>query len=293
MHGDTALLHNSTLPSEPLPSEPLPSEPLPSEPLPSEPLRSEPLPDTLVQVLGGLSLTCGAGTVAVPPGSRRLLAYLALHPAGVDRRSAAGVLWPTVTEGRAAGNLRSALWRLQQVGSPLVRTDRSALCLVDDVRVDLRAMDAWAGRVLAGTATGADLAVDPGAIADVELLPGWYDDWVLATGARLRLRLLHALDALSRLLRLAGRPREAVEAVHVAVLAEPLRESGQRALIEAHQAAGDWVAARRQYDVFRGLLRREIGVEPSPELTAVATGPRQPLAIPAGRPPRETAATGY
>ena len=59
----------------------------------------------------------------------------------------------------------------------------------------------------------------------------------------------------------------------MAVLAEPLRESGQRALIEAHQAAGDWVAARRQYDVFRGLLRREIGVEPSAELTAAARGP--------------------
>jgi hypothetical protein len=34
------------------------------------------------------------------------------------------------------------------------------------------------------------------------------------------------------------------------------------------------VAARRQYDLFRGLLRREVGVEPSPELTAVATAPR-------------------
>ena len=51
--------------------------------------------------------------------------------------------------------------------------------------------------------------------------------------------------------------------MHVAVLAEPLRESGQRALIEAHQAAGDWIAARRQYDAFRSILRREIGVEPS------------------------------
>ena len=36
----------------------------------------------------------------MPPGSRRLLAYLALHPAGVDRRCAAGVLWPTVDDGR-------------------------------------------------------------------------------------------------------------------------------------------------------------------------------------------------
>jgi DNA-binding SARP family transcriptional activator len=233
-----------------------------------------PLPGSVVHVLGGLSVTCDALPVAVPPGSRRLLAYLALHRGGVDRRSAAGMLWPSVAEGRAAGNLRSALWRLQRVGCPLVRIDQSVLSLDDDVRVDLHTVEAWAGRVVSGAATAGDLAVDPGAIADLELLPGWYDDWVVATGARLRLRLLHALDALSRLLRQAGRPLEAVEAVHVAVLAEPLRESGQRALIEAHQAAGDWVSARRQYDVFRGLLRREVGVEPSAELTAVVTAPR-------------------
>jgi DNA-binding SARP family transcriptional activator len=271
MYQDTALPHATTLShATTLPGDPAPAR---DPALPSDPRSASDtgLPsDTVVRVLGGLSLVYGLRTVAVPPGSRRLLAYLALHPAGVDRRSAAGVLWPTVTEGRAAGNLRSALWRLQRVGRPLVRTEQSALLLDDDVRVDLRAVEAWAGRVLAGTATSADLAVDPGAIADVELLPGWYDDWALATGARLRLRLLHALDALSRLLRQAGRPIEAVEAVHVAVLAEPLRESGQRALIEAHQAAGDWIAAQRQYDAFRSILRREIGVEPSAELTAVA-----------------------
>jgi DNA-binding SARP family transcriptional activator len=120
-------------------------------------------------------------------------------------------------------------------------------------------------------ATRADLAVDPSPVIDAELLPGWYDDWVLAVRDRLRMRVLHALEALGGLLRDAGRPREAVEAVQAAVLAEPLRESGQRALIEAHQAAGDWVAARRQFDAFRILLQREIGVEPSAELTAVAT----------------------
>ena len=196
----------------------------------------------VVSLLGGLSVTCGGARLAVPPGSRRLLAYLALHPAGVDRRSTAGILWPAVGDGRAAGNLRSALWRLQRGSCPLVVAEPSVLRLTDGVEVDLRLLEAWASRVL-------------------------------AVRQRLQLRLLHALEALSRLLQQAGRPDAAVEAMHVAVRAEPLRESGQRALIEAHQAAGDWVAARRQYDAFRSILRREIGVEPSAELTAVARGP--------------------
>jgi DNA-binding SARP family transcriptional activator len=238
------------------------------------PRRSPDAPE--VGVLGGLSLRCAGRTVDVPAGARRLLAYLALHPAGVDRRAAAGVLWPSVGEARAAGNLRSALWRLQQVGRPLLVARQTTLTLADDVGVDLARAEAWAGRVLGGRATPADLAVAPGTVADLDLLPGWYDDWVLAVREPLRLRLLRALDALSRLLRQAGRPAEAVEAGLVAVLAEPLRESGQRALIEAHQAAGDWGSARRQFDEFRVLLRREIGVEPSPELTAVVTGRRMP-----------------
>ena len=233
-----------------------------------------------VGVLGGLSVCCGGRRLPVPPGGRKLLAYLALHPAGVDRRVAAGVLWPEVEDCRAAGNLRSALWRLQQVGCPLVTAEQSWLGLADDVEVDLTRLEAWATRVLGHTPAAGDLGVDPRPIAELELLPGWYDDWVLAIRERRQLRLLHALEALSRLLRRAGRPAAAVEAVHVAVLAEPLRESGQRALIEAHQAAGDWIAARRQYDAFRSILRREIGVEPSAELTAVARGNGAPSRVP-------------
>ena len=232
----------------------------------------------VVRVLGGLSLVSGGRRLPVPPGSRRLLAYLALHRAGVDRRCAAGVLWPTVDDARAAGNLRSALWRLHSVDCRLVRAEQSALALCDDVEVDLARLEVWAARILADRADEADLGVDPGPIAELELLPGWYDDWVLGVRERVQLRLLHALEALSRLLREAGRPAAAIEAVHAAVLAQPLRESGQRALIEAHQAAGNWVAARHQYDAFRRILRREIGVEPSFDLARPRPGARPELA---------------
>jgi len=229
----------------------------------------------MVRLIGGLSLHHDGRRAALPPGSQRLLAYLALHPAGVDRRSAAGVLWPTVDDGRAAGNLRSALWRLQQVGCPLVHAEQSTLELREEVQVDVTRLEAWATRIVSGTASPEDLAVDPGPIAELELLPGWYEDWVLAVRERLHLRRVHALEELSLLLRRSGRPSAALEAVHLAVLAEPLRESGQLALIEAHQAAGNWAVARQQFDAFRRILRREIGIEPSPELTAVATARRR------------------
>jgi DNA-binding SARP family transcriptional activator len=228
-----------------------------------------------VRLIGALSVHHGGRRLPLPPGSHRLLAYLALHPDGVDRRYAASVLWPDVDDGRAVGNLRSALWRLQRVDCPLVSAEHSTLRLREGVQVDVARMEAWAARVLSGAPNPADLVVDPGPIAALALLPGWYEDWVLTVRERLQLRLLHALEELSRLLRRSGRPAAAVEAMHVAVLAEPLRESGQQALIEAHQAAGNWAVARQQFDAFRRILRHEIGVEPSPELTAAATAPRR------------------
>src|SRR3954464_12821917 len=117
-----------------------------------------------VHGLGGLSLRCPGRRLAVPPGSRRLLAYLALHPGGVDRRVAAGVLWPDVEDGRAAGNLRSALWRLQQVGCPLVAAGQWWLGRRDDGEVALAHLETWATRVLANAPSAGDLGVDPGPI---------------------------------------------------------------------------------------------------------------------------------
>ena len=59
-----------------------------------------------------------------------------------------------------------------------------------------------------------------------------------------------------------------------AVHAEPLRESAQRALIDAHLGEGNVVEARRAFLVARQLLNRELGIEPSPCLGRGAPDPR-------------------
>jgi DNA-binding SARP family transcriptional activator len=47
-----------------------------------------------------------------------------------------------------------------------------------------------------------------------------------------------------------------------AISADPLRETAQRLLIEAHLAERNWREARRAFDLYRMLLRAELGVEP-------------------------------
>ncbi len=221
---------------------------------------------TVVRLFGGPYVDSGGVRQEVPEGSKHLLAFVALRRRCVGRRHAAETLWPDTEEERAIGNLRSALWRLRRAGIDVLATDKWSLGLRGHVLVDLDLMDRWATRIISGTESTADLTVSPLEVGSWEVLPGWYDDWVLVERERLRQRMLHALEALSRKLVRADRFADAVEAAIVAVSVDPLRESAQRALIEAHLAEGNQSEARRSWQGYRDLLRSELGVSPSGNL---------------------------
>ncbi|MCJ0874244.1 BTAD domain-containing putative transcriptional regulator [Streptomyces sp. AP-93] len=223
----------------------------------------------VLHLLGGPRVLHRGRWLDVPEGSKRLLAFVALNGGRVERRHAAGTLWPAGDDQRAAGNLRSALWRLKAAGIDLLDSDKCSLSVREHTVIDLYVLYGWAGRLIAGTATAEDLSALKWRTDALDLLPGWYDDWVLLERERVRQRLLHALEALSRELARVGRHAEAVESALVAVAAEPLRESAQRALIEAHLAEGNLVEAKRSYNAYRGLTRRELGVGPGRELSAL------------------------
>ncbi|MEV6279915.1 bacterial transcriptional activator domain-containing protein [Nocardia sp. NPDC051832] len=226
-----------------------------------------------LHLFGGPYVTVGAQRREIPEGGGRLLALLALRPGPVDRRCAGGLLWPVVAEQRASGNLRSALWRLRAAGLDLVCSDQRALSLRAEVVVDAHLVGAWACRLMQGTARAADLPLDPAVDQALELLPGWHDDWVIIERERLRHRVLHAVESVSRQFCRAGRYAEGVDAAMLAVGADPMRESAQRVLIEAHLAEGNVGEARRAFGVFRRMILRELGVPPSAELSALLAVP--------------------
>jgi DNA-binding SARP family transcriptional activator len=229
-----------------------------------------------LHLLGDLRVESRAGTVTVPEGSKRLLALLALHRRHrrhLGRRWASGQLWPNVRDDRAAGNLRSCIWRLHRVGIDVVDADRATLGLADSIAVDVDDVDRWAGRLAEGTATVEELRVHPHSVEALGLLPDWYDDWVIMSRERLRQRVLHALEALSLTLSSQGRHPEAVEAAILAVQLEPLRDSAQRTLIRAHLAEGNWSEGRRSCRIYVDLLRDELGVEPGQELADLLVSP--------------------
>lgn len=228
-----------------------------------------------VGLLDGFALERGRGGVdtvveGLPRCAQRLIAHLSL--CGRPTRAAvAGALWPDVPEDHAHGSLRSALWRVQKVVPGLVDVSGGALGLAGGVRVDVWEFRDWARRTLDPNAPLDDGLTPTSALAG-ELLPGWYDDWVLLERERLRQLRLHALEVLADKLVRAGRHGEAVQAACAAVYAEPLRESAHRALVRAHLAGGDVAEAARAYRGFREMLAHELGVAPTEQMEVLVAG---------------------
>ena len=100
-----------------------------------------------------------------------------------------------------------------------------------------------------------------------DLLPGWYDDWIVLERERFRQLRLRALDTLCERLAEAGCLDAALEAGLAAVAGEPLRESSHRAVVRVHLADGNVAEAIRQYRLYRQLLHDHLGLEPSGQMT--------------------------
>jgi DNA-binding SARP family transcriptional activator len=221
-----------------------------------------------LSLLDAFELRCEGRVVRLPMTAQRLLAFIALHEHPLLRPYVAGVLWTDASVDRAAGNLRSSLWRLRRPGYRLVDATATHLELAPSVDVDVRRAMAMAHHVMEGTADCASLNA-PDLHLDAELLPDWYEDWVSFRRERFRQLGLHALEALAERQMTLGRLGHALEAALAAVHSEPLRESAHRTLIRVHLAEGNASEALRQYELCKYLLRDRLSLEPSPHLEAL------------------------
>jgi SARP family transcriptional regulator, regulator of embCAB operon len=233
--------------------------------------------DFLVVLLGGFGLFWGNALLNVPRASQRLVAFLALHGGMVRRTAVAGSLWPDASERHAHCNLRQALARLPRTARKALAASRLELGLAEGVTVDIRRTRALARRLLDPTVTPeqSELGAAIGVLS-AELLPDWYDDWVLLEAEEWRQLRLHALEALAGHLAAAGRCGEAAGAACAAVRADPLRESARASLIQVHLAEGNQSEAMREFARYQALLRVDLGLEPTLRLRHLIDGLHSP-----------------
>jgi DNA-binding SARP family transcriptional activator len=220
-------------------------------------------------LLGGFELRRDKSPILLAAGPQRLVAFVALHMRPLRRGYVSGSLWPDATEARAAASLRSAMWRIQR-HVPLLTTIGDKVGLASGVKVDLREASI-AAQTLVDARDLDGVEVDR-SLLTLELLPGWYDDWVLIERERWRQVRLHALEVRCELLAEAGRFGEALEVGLEALATDPLRESAHRALVRVHLAEGNVGEARRQYRLCEELLRQDLGVAPSESMQELVAG---------------------
>jgi DNA-binding SARP family transcriptional activator len=228
-----------------------------------------PTPPTRLTLLGGFGLRIGDAAVPLAPSPSRLVALLALHDSALHRGYVAGLLWGDSTEARAQGSLRSALWKLQMTKPGVVWISGDTLVLAPDVDVDVRHATRLARALVTGRFDEDSLVALLEPRFCCELLPGWYDEWVIVERERHRQLSLHALESVCEHLTAMRRYGAAVLAGLAAVDREPLRESAHRALMKVHLAEGNPNEAIRRYEQYERIAARDLGVEPSPQMRSL------------------------
>ncbi|GAB2750113.1 AfsR/SARP family transcriptional regulator [Sinomonas soli] len=221
-----------------------------------------------LHLLGSWELLRDGTPLPIGRRQQRLVASLALMGSR-PRSYLAGLLWPESSEHQAAGNLRSSVFKLRHQLPDLLDRSLDPLRLADGIIVDLDRLRWVAQKALSGGLPG------PGAedlLFGSELLPGWYDDWVMYEQERLRgLRVL-ALEAIARSHLATGNYEAAISAARYAAALEPLRESAHKLISRAQTDSGSRADAQRTLLEFRRRLWTEMGVAPA-ERQVVNRGP--------------------
>jgi DNA-binding SARP family transcriptional activator len=227
-----------------------------------------------LQFLGGFNVSFDGSPVPGfhQPRLQALLAYLLLNRQVPQSRSAIAFLfWPDSSEKQARTNLRRLLHTLRhtlpQSDHYLVLTTetiawRNEVPLVLDVEqfeAQIEKASAVVGEAHQQKALNEAVAAYAG-----DLLPGFYDEWILAERERLRSIYAWALTQLSALYEAERDYQTAVEAARRLLQLDVIQESTHRLLMHLHLLNNDRAAALAVYHRCSTVLREELGVDPSP-----------------------------
>jgi DNA-binding SARP family transcriptional activator len=250
-----------------------------------------------IELLGRLRATRGEQEITHFRSQKTalLFAYLAYYPARPHSRGALmDLLWPDSRLEAARANLSNSLsWLRRQLHPETESSTSPPLILADHASVQLNpalfttdvaeleaALEAAAHAV--ETPRPARWLVQAVELYQGELLPGYFEGWVLQERHWLAERYFQALGQLLRQLEAAGDWEKALQYAQYGVRTDPLREEAHRELIRIYAAAGQPAAALRQYQELQRLLKEQLGTTPDAATIALLTDlPQQAVRPPA------------
>ena len=185
------------------------------------------------------------------------------------------LLWPDRPPADPAANLQVLVNRARRAvrAAPLIVTGPGGYALTQErfCTIDTERFLAAAGECAALTGPAA-LTVGKATLALYHGDP-LAEDRYAAWAEQYRNSILRAhqqlLERTATLALSCGEISVAIDCASEAVAAEPLRESAALALVSAVAAAGDRAGALRHYDSYRRILAAELGLDPSPDATAL------------------------
>ncbi|MCL4559122.1 MAG: tetratricopeptide repeat protein [Chloroflexi bacterium] len=215
-----------------------------------------------IHLLGGFQLFADSQPVSGLTSLRTqsLLAFLLLRRGNPQpRQRLAFLLWPETSEEQARTNLRKTIHFLRRLlpGAELLISRDGALQWNPDIPLALDTADFEAAAEAGDFGRAVALYID-------DLLPNCYDEWILADRERLRQIYLSALHNLVQQHESAGDYAAALGYALRLLQSDPLREDTHRLVMRLHALNGDRAAVLHAYQNCATLLKRELGIDPSP-----------------------------
>lgn len=202
--------------------------------------------------------------------AQSLFAYLILNAGTSHRREKlAGLLWPDSLEETARDNLRHALWRMRKA---LEGASSTRFLHADDVTIGFKeSSDYWfdaAELEKLSDSVSSDELIEVLSNYQGELLPGFYDEWVVLEREHLQSVFEHNMARLMSLLQDEKRWLDVLDWGERWIKLGQKPEPAYRALMMAHAAKGDMSKVVATYERCVKSLK-EFGIEPSEQTRAL------------------------
>ena len=222
-----------------------------------------------VRLLGQFVITQDGTPVQINSRpAQSLLAYLMINAGNASRREKlAGLLWPDTSETNARNNLRQALWRIRK--SLEVENSRSQpFILVDDLTITFNAkadfyLDINRFEEKVDEHTPIHQIIETVSLYQGELLPGFYDDWIVLERERLQSLFESRIGLLINRLVEAQKWTEVIEWGEHWISLGGVPEPAYRSLMTAHAAQGDLSRVATVYHRCKDSMQNDLGLEPS------------------------------
>src|ERR1041385_1921618 len=228
-----------------------------------------------IRLLGQFDVRSDGKRVAISSRSgQSLLAYLALTAGTSHRREKlAGLLWPDTSDETSRKNLRQELWRIRKAISTEQTTAEDYL-LADELTLTFNPeADYWLDVAQMEKPShdlqslSSNLSLYQG-----ELLPGFYEDWILLERERIQTVFESKMEQLIEQLVVAERWTAVQEQAERWLGLGHAPEAAYRALMLSYSARGDMAKVGATYQRCVDDLQDQFGVEPSAETRALYNG---------------------